>query len=101
MGEQHSISNNEGLLLLSEVQLGPIPFHQVNAPQPLAPVLCAQEGMKSTWGVGINQPGGWDNAGALSEELSGVEMPSLQAQVGEYGKGSGSVLSLLSLTNED
>lgn len=89
MGEQHSISGNEGLLLLCEVQLGPVPFHQVSVPQPNAPSLCAKEGMKSTWGVGINQPGGWDNAGMLSEELTGVEMPSLQKDVGEYGKGSG------------
>ncbi|KAL8281269.1 hypothetical protein RQP46_006303 [Phenoliferia psychrophenolica] len=73
----HSISNNEGLLMLIEAQLGPEPFYRREVAEYEAEESCRKSKMLATWGIGRTQPAKWEDAGQLDPELKGVMMPSL------------------------
>ena len=69
------LSNNEGLLLLCEAELGS-PMLQPDSADYEAGDKAKQKGVWSTWGRGSMGPGGWIDAGGLGEHLKGIKMVS-------------------------
>lgn len=68
-------SNNEGLLLLCESELGS-PMLQPDTADYNAGERVKEEGVWSTWGRGSMYPGDWIDAGTLGEHLKGIQMVS-------------------------
>lgn len=69
-----SMSQNTGLLLLCEAELGKPMLKLTNADSN-AGERAAKEGHLATWGVGGTAPKAWKDAGCLHENLEGVSMP--------------------------
>ncbi|KAM0747164.1 PARP-domain-containing protein [Meredithblackwellia eburnea MCA 4105] len=84
----HSISNDEGLLMLVEAQLGPKPFYLREQAEYDAGESCKKAGMLATWGIGRTQPSAWEDAGKLHADLKGVLMPSTTVPPKEANKTS-------------
>lgn len=78
-----SISGGAALLLLCEAQLGDPPFGCHDHCSDAAKKSKAG-GSLSTWAMGVNQPKGWKDAGAISEEFKGVKMVSSILELETY-----------------
>lgn len=68
-------SNNQGLLMLCEAQLGDLVYETCSDSD--AASNSKKLGALSTWAQGGTQPKGWKDAGAVSQELKGVLMPDM------------------------
>ncbi|KAF3939329.1 hypothetical protein ABW19_dt0203389 [Dactylella cylindrospora] len=68
------ISNNMGLMLLCEAQLGDPMLELTNADYNAAD-RAKKQGCLSTFGMGRTAPKGWMDAGAVHPDLKGVQMP--------------------------
>ena len=75
-------SNNIGLLLLCEAELGKPPYKLTRASYDADKESLAA-GALSTWGVGSTVPKGWKDARCVHESLAGTLMP-------DTGQGTGS-----------
>lgn len=71
-----NISNNTGLLMLCEAQLGD-PMLELKNASYTAAKECAQAGRLATKGLGRTAPLKWEDAGVVNENLKGVEMPKV------------------------
>jgi poly [ADP-ribose] polymerase len=74
-------SDNTGLLLLCEAQLGDPMLELTNADYQAA-TKCKNAGHLATKGIGMNQPIAWEDAGKVlgNEELEKVEMPKVSGK---------------------
>ena len=70
---QSHVSNNTGLLLLCEVELGK-PMLELEIGRSDAAELAKQQGCIATWGRGATAPVGWKDAGCVNTDLKGVMM---------------------------
>lgn len=70
---QSHVSNNTGLLLLCEVELGR-PMLELEIGRSDAAELAKQHGCIATWGKGATVPMGWKDAGCVNADLKGVIM---------------------------
>ena len=70
------MSDDTGLLLLCEAELGKPMFELVDADY-MAGERVAKIGGCTTWGQGITVPSGWKDAAVVNESLKGVKIVSL------------------------
>jgi len=86
-----SASDNTGLLLLCEAQLGD-PMYECQGADYRAATKCKQAGRLATKGLGLTVPLKWEDAGVVHEDLRGVQMPMVTGQeanvTGDAGKGN-------------
>lgn len=66
-------SNNTGLLLLCEAQLGD-PMFELNQSDYMAAENCKKQGALATKGLGRSVPLKWEDASVVHEDLKGVKM---------------------------
>ncbi|KAH8145222.1 uncharacterized protein LAJ45_10783 [Morchella importuna] len=71
-------SNNTGLLLLCEAQLGD-PMFELNGSDYNAAQNCAKANALATKGLGRSVPLKWEDASVVNESLKGVKMPAVTA----------------------
>lgn len=83
-------SNNMGLLLLCDVELGD-PMLELQHANYNAGEDAEKAGRLATLGLGSTAPQGWKDAGCVHPELKGVLMPDWSVPPGPSGKG-GSLL---------
>lgn len=90
-----SASDNTGLLLLCEAQLGD-PMYECQGADYHAATKCKQAGRLATKGLGKTAPLKWEDAGVVHEDLAGVQMPMVTGKEGNVtGDASkGNYLSL-------
>lgn len=69
-------SGGTGLLLLCEAQLGR-PVLKLKDASYTAGEDAQEQGLISTWGVGLTTPKGWKDAGCVHPDLQGIEMPDV------------------------
>jgi len=69
-------SENTGLLMLCEAQLGN-PMFELTDSDYMAAEHCRNGGHISTKGVGITAPRAWEDASAIHPQLKGVSMPKV------------------------
>jgi poly [ADP-ribose] polymerase len=77
-------SNNIGLLLLCDVELGD-PMLELMDGNFRADEVVKKEGKLATLGVGQTTPQGWKDAGCVHKDLEGVLMPDVSAAPGPSG----------------
>jgi len=77
-------SNNVGLLLLCDVELGD-PMLELMTGDYMADQMVKKEGKLATLGVGQTAPQGWKDAGCVHKDLEGVLMPDVSAPPGPSG----------------
>lgn len=82
-----SNSNNTGLLLLCDVELGDPMLELVNGNYN-ADALAKKEGKLATLGVGRTAPVGWKDAGCVHKDLQGVLMPDVGAPPGSSSEAA-------------
>ncbi|PWW78625.1 PARP-domain-containing protein [Tuber magnatum] len=86
-----SASDNTGLLLLCEAQLGD-PMYECENADYCAATKCRQAGRLATKGLGRTVPLEWEDAGVVHGDLKGVQMPMVSGQeanvTGDARKGS-------------
>ena len=86
-----SASDNTGLLLLCEAQLGD-PMYECQGADYHAATKCKQAGRLATKGLGKTAPLKWEDAGVVHEDLAGVQMPMVTGQeanvTGDASKGN-------------
>ncbi|KAF1988038.1 poly-ribose polymerase [Aulographum hederae CBS 113979] len=75
-------SNNTGLLLLCEVELGD-PMYEIPTGNSNAQSDCKKNGSIATLGVGRTVPLGWRDAGCVHNKLKGVLMPDPAKALGD------------------
>ncbi|KAK5655677.1 hypothetical protein OQA88_5610 [Cercophora sp. LCS_1] len=85
-----SQSNNTGLLLLCEAELGDPMQELVNASYH-AGEDAKKKGMLSTWGQGRTGPTVWKDAGCVHPSLNGVKMPDTTNAPGYTGVANASL----------
>lgn len=69
-------SDNTGLLLLCEAQLGD-PMLELSSADYHASTKCAQQGRLATKGIGCTAPSEWEDGGVIHERLKGVQVPKV------------------------
>ncbi|KAG0633555.1 poly [ADP-ribose] polymerase 2-B [Tuber brumale] len=74
-----SASDNTGLLLLCEAQLGD-PMYECENADYCAATKCRQSGRLATKGLGRTAPLKWEDAGVVHGDLGGVQMPLVTGQ---------------------
>ncbi|EWC46572.1 hypothetical protein DRE_04295 [Drechslerella stenobrocha 248] len=79
-----SISENMGLMLLCEAQLGD-PMLELTGSDYNAAENAQSAGCLSTWGKGITTPKAWMDAGEVHPDLKGVQMPDPSVAPGKSG----------------
>ncbi|RPA93621.1 PARP-domain-containing protein [Choiromyces venosus 120613-1] len=72
-------SDNTGLLLLCEAQLGD-PMYECEGADYHAATKCKQAGRLATKGLGCTAPLKWEDAGVVHEDLKGVRMPTVSGK---------------------
>ncbi|ETN40279.1 uncharacterized protein HMPREF1541_04555 [Cyphellophora europaea CBS 101466] len=72
-----SSSENTGLLLLCEAELG-TPSLKCTDADYRAPELAKEQGLISTHGIGATTPQAWKDAGCVHPDLTGVKMPDVE-----------------------
>jgi poly [ADP-ribose] polymerase len=77
----HSLSDNAGLLLLCEAELGKPMLELVNADYD-AGTCATEQASYSTLGKGMTVPKKWKDAGVVHEGLMGAQMPDVSAKPG-------------------
>ena len=81
------MSDNTGLLLLCEAELGK-PMLELTDADYQAGDKALEAGRWSTWGQGQTVPSGWKDAGSVHESLKGVLMVRLLTVSGLWGLGN-------------
>lgn len=71
-----------GLLLLCEVDVGPVPMFEQERSNKDAAEESRAAGKTTTLGMGSFTPGKWKDAGCINEKLSGVQMPDFSQNDG-------------------
>jgi poly [ADP-ribose] polymerase len=79
-------SNNTGILLLCEVELGD-PMLELQYSDYNAGDVAKSQGKLSTLGMGATAPQEWKDAGCVHPDLKGVKMPDMSKDPGPSGKG--------------
>ena len=88
-------SDNTGLLLLCEAELGK-PMLELTGADPNAGETAKKQGSWSTWGKGMTVPHGWEDAGVIHENLKGVMMVFLHYAI----RGTLALISFCSRTRQ-
>ena len=76
------VSNNIGLLLLCEAELGNPMLELTDATYDAAN-LAREKGCLSTWGKGLTAPKAWKDASVVHKDLKGVKMPDTAKEPGD------------------
>ncbi|KAM5444619.1 putative NAD(+) ADP-ribosyltransferase [Microsporum ferrugineum] len=77
----HSLSNNIGLLMLCDVELGD-PMHELMGSDYNAADAVKKANKLATLGLGQSIPSGWKDAGCVHKDLAGVMMPDCSNPLG-------------------
>ena len=81
-------SNNTGILLLCDVELGD-PMLELESDDYNAGDVAKSQGKLATLGQGSTEPQKWKDAGCAHPDLKGVQMPDVSDLPGPSGKGRG------------
>ena len=76
------VSNNTGLLLLCEAELGK-PMLELTDAKYDAATLARQKGCLSVSGKGLTAPKAWKDACVVNEDLKGITMPDTSKEPGD------------------
>ncbi|KAM5459516.1 putative NAD(+) ADP-ribosyltransferase [Microsporum canis] len=77
----HNLSNNIGLLMLCDVELGD-PMHELMGSDYNAADAVKKANKLATLGLGQSIPSGWKDAGCVHKDLAGVMMPDCSNPLG-------------------
>lgn len=78
------VSNNTGLLVLCEAELGK-PMLELTDAKCNAATIAREKGCLSVWGKGLTAPKAWKDAGVVHKDLEGVVMPDTTKEPGDTG----------------